>query len=538
MREKIPFLSLALFVLLSFALPGKVLGDASTQLEQARTHEKNKQYNQAEQIYQQILASSPDPNDALKAQTRLTCLYIAADKQAEAEAAFAKLTADFAGHKHIANSVWEVGLKYKNAGKLDKAEEIHRHNVANFAAHKDAMWSQVEIVYSRIAQGDNGGADAAVDELLSVFSGQATLPKEIHQIANRYDKSGRDERALELRKYNVGRFPNDKYAMWSQLRIFHSLMAKGDDSGADAAVEKLLGLFSEQATLPREIHQIGGAYAKAKRRDRALELWNYNVENHLNDKFAMWSQVRTVYSHIQDGNDTAADTAAGRLLSVFSEEPTLSREIRQVAKRFGRAGMAGKAVELHTYNVDKFPKSKEAMGSQLDIVDYYLGDGNDPNGAAKVANRLVSVFSEQKGLAGKVYEIAGRLAEGGRADDAIGLYEYNVENSAEDANGLLSQVEIAYINIDKKDAAGIDAAVDKLVTAFAAREGLTKQIVRVGRRLYSGGYRDEALALHRYNIERHTTRRKRTFAGTRTYRCERSPGRNRMRALSHISIRR
>jgi len=275
-----------------------------------------------------------------------------------------------------------------------------------------------------------------------------------------YDKSGRDERALELRKYNVGRFPNDKYAMWSQVRIFHSLMAKGDDSGADAAVEKLLGVFSEQATLPREIHQIGGAYVKAKRRDRALELWNYNVENHPNDKFAMWSQVRTVYSHIEDGNDTAADTAAGRLLSVFSEEPTLSREIRQVAKRFGRAGMAGKSVDLHTYNVDNFPKSEEAMASQLDIVDYYLDDANDPNAAAMAADRLVSVFSEQEGLAGKVYEIAGRLAKAGRADDAIGVYEYNVENSAEDANGLLSQVEIVYINIDKKDAAGIDAAVD------------------------------------------------------------------------------
>jgi len=245
MSKKYLLLSTVLHVLLFFGLTGEVLGDASEQFEQAGTHEKKKEYDQAEEIYQQILASSPDPNDALEAQTRLTCVYVAAERTAEAEAAFAKLTADFAGHKHIANSVWEVGLKCKNAGKLDKAEEIHRHNVANFGAHKEAMWSQVEIVYSRIAQGDNGGADAAVDELLSVFSGQATLPKEIHQIGNRYDKSGRDERAVELRKYNVGRFPNDKYAMWSQVRIFHSLMAKGDDSGADAAVEKLLGVFSE-----------------------------------------------------------------------------------------------------------------------------------------------------------------------------------------------------------------------------------------------------------------------------------------------------
>jgi len=33
----------------------------------------------------------------------------------------------------------------------------------------------------------------------------------------------------------------------------------------------------------------------------------------------------------------------------------------------------------------------------------------------------------------------------------------------------------------------VDVAVDRLVSGFAGREGLTKQIVRVGRRLYSGG---------------------------------------------------
>jgi len=99
-----------------------------------------------------------------------------------------------------------------------------------------------------------------------------------------------------------------------------------------------------------------------------------------------------------------------------------------VGERFGKAGMADRALGLHTYNVDNFPKSEEAMASQLDIVDYYLDDANDPNAAANATERLVSVFSGQDGLAPKVYEIAGRLAKAGRSDDAIGLYEYNVES--------------------------------------------------------------------------------------------------------------
>ena len=72
MSKKDFLLSTVVYVLLFFGLTGVVFGDASEPFEQAGTHEKNKEYDRAEEIYQQILASSADPNDALKAQTRLT----------------------------------------------------------------------------------------------------------------------------------------------------------------------------------------------------------------------------------------------------------------------------------------------------------------------------------------------------------------------------------------------------------------------------------------------------------------------------------
>lgn len=504
MRRRIHFAVIVLALIPGIGPEGKAVGDVAGQLAEAERLAGSTNYEQAELIYRQILAQFPDSNDALEAQKQLTFLYITADQEAQADAAFAELTAAFAGHKDIAKAVWDVGFKYKNAGNAVKAEQIHGYNVASFTAHKHAMWSQVEILYSSIEQGDGAGADAAVDALLSLFALQETLPREIHRVGVKFNQNGRKAKALELWYYNVANFPNTEDAMWSQAEIVRSHIRKGDDSpAADAAVARLLSGFARWETLAREIYQIGRAYAEARRPDKALEIWNYNVENHPEDRYAMWSQVETVYSHIRDGNDTAADTAVGRLLSVFAKQPTLSLEIRQIAERFGSARQTAKALDLHAYNVEIFPKSVEAMGSQLDIVDYYLDDVNDPDAAAAAAQMFVSVFSEQEGVVDKAYEIAGRLAKAGRPDDAIGLYQYNADNFPDEPNGLLSQVQIAYLNIDKKDPAGIDAAVNELVTDFAGNADLPEAVWSVARRLNGRGYPDKALAVHRINIERH-----------------------------------
>jgi len=185
MCERRYFVGFIVVLVWVFGVGREVFGGVGGQFKEARGFERKEEYGRAEEIYLEILAGLPDANDALRAQTGLTCAYVGSGKTEEAEAAFGKLTGDFAGHDHIANSVWQVGLKYKRAGKAEKAEEIHRHNVANFGGRKAAMWSQVEIVYSRIDQGDNAGADVAVNTLLSDFSGQETLSKEIHQVGKK-----------------------------------------------------------------------------------------------------------------------------------------------------------------------------------------------------------------------------------------------------------------------------------------------------------------------------------------------------------------
>ena len=59
MVKKLFLLSTVLFGLLFLVIPGKCFADASEQLKQAETFKKDGNYEQAEQIYQQIVKHFP-----------------------------------------------------------------------------------------------------------------------------------------------------------------------------------------------------------------------------------------------------------------------------------------------------------------------------------------------------------------------------------------------------------------------------------------------------------------------------------------------
>jgi len=123
MRGKILFISSVTLLFLT-TIPHPAYANASAQLKDAGTLVKNKQYQQAEAIYQQIVTAFPDTNEALEAQKQLTLIYIAADKQQEADAAYQQLLANFSSHKDIAQAVHDIAYQYRCANKQQKANQI------------------------------------------------------------------------------------------------------------------------------------------------------------------------------------------------------------------------------------------------------------------------------------------------------------------------------------------------------------------------------------------------------------------------------
>ena len=299
MATKTLLISSVLFGFLLSMATGQCFAGTSELLEQAKTYQEQKQYDQAEAIYLQIITGYPGSDYALEAQKQLTLTYIATDRQQQADTAFGQLVTGFYGHTGITQAVWQIAKGYEQTKKYDKALELHQYNVQQFSPDRHAMWSQTEIIYLHINRGENAAADAACDKLITVFSEQETLPKEIHQIATKYNQ--------------------------------------------------------------------------LKRNDKALELYQYNAEHCSKDNiYTMWSQVEIIKSHIHNDNNAAADTACDTLLNVFSEQPTLSKEVYQIADLYNKAGESTKAGRLYQHVVDNWPKSDQAVPAQMNLAIYYV----------------------------------------------------------------------------------------------------------------------------------------------------------------------
>jgi TolA-binding protein len=126
---------------------GPCPADVTEQLKQAGDYIQNKQYEQAEAIYLQIVTDYPGSDYALEAQKQLTILYIKQDNQPRADAALQQLISGFYNHKDIAKAVNKVADHYGWAGKYEKAITNYQKVVDNCPDYQYA-WSAQYLIGS------------------------------------------------------------------------------------------------------------------------------------------------------------------------------------------------------------------------------------------------------------------------------------------------------------------------------------------------------------------------------------------------------
>jgi len=388
---------------------------------------------------------------------------------AEAQAQTQQLLTDFPEHEDIARSVWQIAKTYDDAKEYDRAFELNQYNITHFSNDANVVLSQVEIVKFHFRNGDNAAVDASVDDFLAAFSDKPALPKGIYHIARRYDEFKRYDKAVELHQYNVEHFPDDIYAMWSQVEIIYLNIRNKDDAAVNTAVDNLLTVFAEQPTLSQEIYQIAKRFNELERYDQAVQLNQHNVEHYPDDIHALWSQVEIVFHYIREGDNDAIDTAFNKLLFEFSGQPTLTNEIYHIARRCNEFKRYDKAIELDQYNVEHFPDNIHAMWSQVEVVFHHIREAD--YAADTAFNKLITEFSGQPYLPKEIYLIADRLSEAGNSERAVELYQSLIDRGTTTSDIYLRQFAVlSYFALGDNEAGQMQ--LDKLTVDFNDHENL------------------------------------------------------------------
>ncbi len=404
MARKLFTLLPILFCILFFEMTGKAFAGPADQLEQAETYQKEGQYAQAKRIYQQIVTDYPDTNDAFHAQKNLTILYVAWDKQPQAEEALQKLRADFSGHEAIATAITYVADTYRKSEKHQKACEIYQNVVDNWPQDEHGMWSQMGLTISNICLGNDNAAETALEQLRTEYSGHKLISKAACLIADEYRKLEKYEKACEHYQYVVSTWPDAEAALWSQMGLASSSVLLGDYDAAGAAIDKLHADFSRDERMATAACLIADEYRKLEKHEKACEHYQYVVSNWPDAEYALWSGMGLAISNIHAGDYDAAWAAVEQLFNDFFEDGQMATAGCLIGDEYRKLENHEKALVLYQYVVDNWPNAEHAMWSKMNLAISNTAIRND-DAARTAIDELPVNFSGQPKFPSAVFQI-------------------------------------------------------------------------------------------------------------------------------------
>ena len=334
MFTKTLLITSVLFVFLLSAAAGQCFADASIQFKQANDYKQNKQYEQAEAIYQQIAVDYPGTDDAFQAQKNLVILYVLWSKQPQADAALQYLLVSFSGYKDIAQAVHDIAYQYRCVNKQQKANQIDQSVINNWPQSDYAVLGQMDLTKYYVDCRNDPNAEAAFDKLLANFSNSPLIARAVHDVAQHYRGSRKYDKANQLYQYVIDHWPEAEHAIQSQADLIKLHLALGDETAAQAAVDKLLADFTNNPLISRAVWDTAQLHRDLKKYQMANRLYLHVVDKWPRTEHAMWAQADLIKSYLALGDDPNAETSVYKLLAEFTDSPLIARAVWDTAQLY------------------------------------------------------------------------------------------------------------------------------------------------------------------------------------------------------------
>jgi len=364
------------------------------------------------------------------------------------------------------------------AGDYPKAEQLYQDILKQHPGSDFAFQAQKQLTILYIAWGNKPQAEASFEKLANTAAND-DVAAAVRDMASYYSSLQKSEepdkrfqyyQALSIcrRQLDVVDQPGSEYAMWSQVRLAMSNIEFGD-AAVQAAVDKLLAEFSGNAQIARGVHEVALKLRVLKKYKKAIELYQYVVDNWPAADYAAWSQMDLAKSYVAIGDANAAEAAVNKLLVNFSNNPSIAQIVYDIAGCYRQAKKHPKAISLYNHIIDNWPQQKYAMWSLRDLAMSNFDLGDDPNAQAAV-DKLIADYSDNVDIPSNVYEIAKYYRKHAKYKKAINLYQRVVDNWPGADHALWSQLDMAMSYATIGEDPNAEAAIDKLVTRFSENQ--------------------------------------------------------------------
>jgi len=176
------------------------------------------------------------------------------------------------------------------------------------------------------------------------------------------------------------------------------------------------------------------------------------------------------------------------LLTGFGGHKRIAQAVYELGMDCYRAKKFDRALDLHQYNVEHFPKEKYAMWSQVEIIKSYIRD--DHLQAADAAyEKLLSLFASQPTLATEMCRVADTYLAAGNLEKAEKLYTYVLDKWPDNKQILWAKAGMIKLDIAHGNEDSAQSKIDNLMEDFKNHTDLSLALWQT-----AGVYYDRALA--------------------------------------------
>ena len=434
-------------------------------------------------------SAQPAASNLLDVQQQVVLDAISQKDFATADKAFDQMVKKFPRHKDISQSVYAVAREYGKLNK-EKAVQIHQYNVTHYPESTYAMWSGVEMFKIHFDAGKRQEADTDVQTLIQTFANQPTLPKELYQIAARYNGAGKHTKANELYKLAATYEPDNIYVQLSQL----FLDAKSNDiTAAGNHITSLLEVQANNTKLAEELYNAAVNLGYENAHEAAIACYQQVITSFPDAGQTPYALQRMALEYNKLGDEDNARKTIDKLVMDYNDIPHKEETLRRLSQNYSEdTKMTDQEAEFYKYAERTNLKDDDyTMFSQVELVKYYIRTNDLAKGDTQY-NRLVTEFSENKWLPSSICFIGDTYLRAGDVDLGGLLYNQVLTTWPNDPQTIYAKAGLAKIAGYLDQDSDANQKVDEIFTNYADNPYIASAVLGIAEE-----YNNIAMALRR-----------------------------------------
>lgn len=333
-------------------------------------------------------------------------------------------------------------------------------------------------------QAAHPGIDPAQAEMLTRFSEQPTLSKEIWQIADRYLHAGQYEQAQELCSYGMRAYPDGPWMGDYNIIQVKIHLAKGDVDQANASLESLWTMHAEQEGIVEMLATIKTEYWLKGHHEASQRLCKRIIAAYPDDPATVSVLSDYICGEIAIGRDADVWQDVEAFWQQYQSHPEFVEMVHRIAHHYlHQSGDVGRSLELNLRLLNEYPRHEAALKIERDMAIAYLDMGAKEMADARLES-LLTTYADHPSLPEALNQTGDAYRRHGHYAEAINLFETALAQNPNDTEKLRAYTGGAQCVVRLGDDEAVDMYVDTIISELGHLPEAARGIFLIGEEYY------------------------------------------------------